>query len=113
MGVIMRNFLRPALCLVCLGALTGASDALARPRHHRNAYAPVSEAYIGRRPLVVQRRSFLDPGTKVPVGSRNRYMVEQTFFNEDPITANQRSWYMRETLPRHFDVPHSNGVFAF
>ncbi len=88
-------------------------DALAKPRHHRSAYVAANEVIYGRRPLVVQRRSFLDPGTKVPVGSRNRYVVEQTFFNQDPIEANQRSWYMRETLPRRFDQPWSEGQFQF
>jgi hypothetical protein len=34
------------------------------------------------------------------VGSTNRYVVEQTYFNHDPVEANQRSWYMQETLPQ-------------
>lgn len=109
----MRNFAKLALGLVCLGALMGTSDAFARARHHRNAHGYASEAYYERPPLVIQRRSFLDPGTKVPVGSTNRYVLQQTFFNQDPIEANQRSWYMRETLPRRLDQPWSAGQFQF
>ncbi|MBI1869072.1 MAG: hypothetical protein HYS06_12405 [Methylocystis sp.] len=110
----MHNLVKLSLGLACLGAVMGTSDALARPRRHGHAYGYASEAYYyGRPPLVVQRRSFLDPGTKVPVGSRNRYVVEQTFFNQDPIQANQRSWFGGETLPRRLDQPWSDGQFQF
>jgi hypothetical protein len=73
-------------CILVLGA---AQAAFAAPR-----------ARGDRRPIEVERRSFLDPGTKVAVGSTNRYMVQQTWSNQDPVYANQRSWYMGETLPR-------------
>lgn len=91
--------------LACLGVLVASGDALAKSRQRHPGYA-VAES---RRPLVVERRSFLDPGTKVPVGSTNRYMVQQTFTNQDPIYANQRSWHGGETLPRHWDQPWDPG----
>lgn len=119
----MRYSLKLSLGLACLCALAASSEALAKssPRHQRYVYAEAEPAYGGyaRRPLILQRRSFLDPGTKVPAGSTNRYVVEQTYFNRNPIEANQRSWYMQETLPQrppyNVDViaPYDEGVPFF
>ena len=62
----------------------------------------------------LNQRSWLEPGTKVPVGSTNRYMVHQTYYNRDPIQQNQRSWYMQETLPQRMPenviVPYNEGL---
>lgn len=109
----MRHLVKLSVGLACL-CLATSSEALAKSRRHAPHYASVTHhSHRGRPPLVVERRSFLDPGTKVPVGSTNRYMLQQTFYNQDPIEANQRSWYMRETLPRRFDQPWSEGQFQF
>jgi hypothetical protein len=83
-------------CILVLGA---AQSAYAAPRAHHD-----------RKPIEVERRSFLDPGTKVVVGSTNRYMVQQTFSNQDPVYANQRSWYMGETLPRRWYNQWAPGI---
>ena len=86
----MRRGIRIAAGLACLVALAAATAAQAKPRG--SAHAPID----------VERRSFLDPGTKVIPGSTNRYMTQQTFSSQDPVYANQRSWYMGETLPRRW-----------
>ena len=102
----MRKGSTLSLALACLCVMAASGDALARSRHRHYGYYYVAE---GRHPLVVERRSFLDPGTKVPVGSTNRYMIQQTFFNQDPIEANQRSKYGRETLPQRLYQPWDEG----
>ncbi len=112
----MRHFVKLSASLACLCALATASDALAKPRHAHRHYPQVASAsivYYGRAPLVVQRRSWLDPGPVVPVGTTNRYVVENTYFAYQPIFDNQRSWYMGETLPRHLDQPYSEGQAKF
>lgn len=81
--------------LACL-VLFAAGDALAKSRYR----VASGEVCCARGPIDIQRRSWLDPGTQVPVGSTNRYMVQQTYLNHDPIERNQRSWYMQETLPQ-------------
>lgn len=96
----MRYGLKLSVSVACLCALAASSEALAKSRRHRHHAYPETVYLYQRPPLVLERRSFLDPGTKVPVGSTNRYVVEQTYFNHDPIEANQRSWYMQETLPQ-------------
>ena len=94
----MRKEIRISAGLACLVALAAPLDALAKPRG--SAHAPID----------VERRSFLDPGTKVIVGSTNRYMTQQTFSSQDPVYANQRSWYMGETLPRRWYNDWAPGI---
>jgi hypothetical protein len=98
----MRNHTKIAAAFASLGALLFCGEALAKAAHHRS--------HRHHAPLEVSRRSFLDPGTKVPVGSTQGYMVYETFFHQDPVSANQRSWYMNETLPHHLDQPWAPGL---
>ncbi|KAF2991016.1 hypothetical protein OGR47_03420 [Methylocystis sp. MJC1] len=113
----MRKGLNFSVGLACLIAIAAGGDALAKS-HRRPAYS-VSHSQLaanGRAPVEVERRSWLDPGTKVPVGSTNRYMLQQTYLNHDPIEANQRSWYMQETAPQRppyntdMIVPYDEGL---
>jgi hypothetical protein len=112
----MRLFVSLSAGLACLLAVAAAGDALAKPR--RTTIRPVVLVAAGpvpyaRVPLTVPRRSWLDPGPVVPVGTTNRYFVENTFFAYDPIENNQRSWFMQETLPdrrRLRVVPYSDGI---
>jgi len=96
----MRILTRFSAGFACLGLVLAAGDALAKHRAH----------VAGRRPLIVERRSFLDPGTVVPVGSTNRYMLQQTYYNQDPVLAHQRSWHGGETLPRRGEQPWDPGL---
>jgi hypothetical protein len=105
----MRKGLMLSVGLACLVAMAAGSDALAKSRNRHAGYAIADNAAVAnaRGPIDIQRRSWLDPGTKVPVGSTNRYMLQQTYYNQDPIESNQRSWYMQETLPQR--PPATNG----
>ena len=94
----MRRGIRISAGIACLVALAASTDALAKPRN------------AARAPIEVERRSFLDPGTKVIVGSTSRYMTQQTFSSQDPVYANQRSWYMGETLPRRWYNDWAPGI---
>jgi hypothetical protein len=113
----MRYGLRFSVGLACICAIAASGDALAKSRrhHHHHGYSYQEGLYASeRQPLVLERRSFLDPGTRVPVGSTNRYVLEQTYYNQDPVQANQRSWYMNETLPQRLPqnviVPYEQGL---
>ncbi|MFO1101626.1 MAG: hypothetical protein U1E20_01835 [Methylocystis sp.] len=107
----MRKNMVLSAGLACLVAFA-AGDALAKSSRYR---VSSDELYNGRGPIDIQRRSWLDPGTQVPVGSTNRYMVQQTYLNHDPIERAQRSWYMQETLPQRppynadMIVPYDDG----
>lgn len=112
----MRHFVKLSAGLACLCAVATTSDALAKSRRsaHCQRYVGVADCAYERAPLLVQRRSWLDPGPVVPVGTTNRYVVENTFFAYQPVFDNQRSWFMGETLPRRLDVtPYSDGQAKF
>jgi hypothetical protein len=65
-----------------------------------------------RRTVVIKKRSFLDSGRVVPVGSLSGYVTIGTIYNK-PAFYNQRSQYGTETLPRTFDIPGSGPLFNF
>jgi hypothetical protein len=52
-------------------------------------------------PVVIQRRSFLDPGKVVPRGSMHNYVGMDTSLRQ-PVYSNQRGF---EHMPRRFDPP--------
>lgn len=57
------------------------------------------------RPLIIKKRSFLDTGKVVPVGSESRYVTDTVRFNRTPDYYSQRGRYGAETLPGPFDLP--------
>lgn len=73
--------------LICAG-LAGASllvavaQADAKPR---KKYRAAPEYVSGERAITVTRRSFLDSGNVVPVGSRNAYVQEIVRFQRPPL----------------------------
>jgi hypothetical protein len=76
-------------------AVAGAGDAIAQTRQHERAP-----------PLTIQRRSFLDPGPVVAVGSLNRHVQAITTLAVPAyaeIGVPGRFGY--DTLPRRFDPP--------
>jgi hypothetical protein len=56
------------------------------------------------RPLTVKKRSFLDAGNVVPVGSESRYVTNMTQLGRPMPSYNQPSRYGVETLPGRFGV---------
>ena len=95
----MRTLLKYTVALSCLAGLASIDAAVAKPRHpHRGAVYAHS-----RPPLVVERRSFLDPGTQVPVGSTNRYARAPAYEWGDPLSTYQRDAYMDGILHEAFD----------
>lgn len=61
--------------------------------------ATIAEAQNRRGPLrvTIQKRSYLDPGNVVPVGSLNRYASQH--MSATPIYANTGEFYGEGTLP--------------
>jgi len=72
--------------------MIGSADA--QDRYRRGYSVP------GERTLTVNRRSFLDPGPVVPQYTRQRYVLDQIYFNKTPDQAYQ---------PGKFDFGHYYG----
>lgn len=82
---------------------TGAGAQSDRPRRH---HRPVAIHYGNEQPpLTVNKRSFLDPGPVVPVGSMSNYVTMNTIFNKTPDQNFARSEFGNEVLPGPFSVP--------
>ncbi|MEJ0091959.1 MAG: hypothetical protein WDN46_00500 [Methylocella sp.] len=101
------------LAAAAVAALT--APASAQNKLHRHARPVVDVADSSERPpLTVNRRSFLDPGPVVPVGSMSNYVTASTIFNQTPDQVNQRSQYGNELLPRPLEIPaRSQPIFEF
>jgi hypothetical protein len=84
-----------------------AAPALAQPQTKAKRHPqPIALAYNGERPpLTVNKRSFLDPGPVVPVGSMSNYVTASTIFNRTPDQVAHRSLYGNESLPWPLEVP--------
>lgn len=81
------------------GALAGLTIFAAVAEAQSRARQPLAP------PLTIQRRSFLDPGPVVPVGSMSNYVAAGTSLNVPVYNMSQPGAFGRETLPRRFDPP--------
>lgn len=106
--------LRTASAFLVASALTmvaTAASAQTQPRHnsqHRKHVTPV--VYQDERPpLTVNKRSFLDPGPVVPVGSMSNYVTANTIFNRTPDQTFARSKFGNEELPWPLEIPARSG----
>ncbi|VTZ48599.1 conserved exported hypothetical protein [Methylocella tundrae] len=92
------------LAAAALASVIIPASAQTKARTHRAP--PVAVAYSGERPpLTVNKRSFLDPGPVVPVGSMSSYVTANTTFNRTPDQVAQRSKFGNEELPWPLEVP--------
>jgi hypothetical protein len=80
--------------------------ATARETVHRHKVKFTHPAYVSERPpLTVNRRSFLDPGPVVPVGSLENYVTSNTIFNRTPDQIFRSSSFGNAALPAPLEVP--------
>jgi len=101
---MFHNKVSIVLAAAALAAFTASANAQAKPRHRHRPQA--AERYNDERPpLTVNRRSFLDPGPAVPVGSMSNYVTANTIFNRTPDQVFARSLFGNELLPWPLEVP--------
>jgi hypothetical protein len=81
------------------GALAGLTLCASLAEAQQRARRPLAP------PLTIQRRSFLDPGPIVPVGSMSNYMTANTILNLPIYATYAPDAFGRSVLPRRFDPP--------
>jgi hypothetical protein len=110
----MRKLVLVAAALSSLALLASTSGASAKPRYrHHHSHRGDYYAETGRRSLVIERRSFLDPGTKVPVGYYNHYATTPAYvWGGDPTETFQRDRYMDGILHQAFDPQPTYPLFG-
>jgi hypothetical protein len=80
--------------------------------HRPVVIAEISDASI-RRPLVIQKRSFLDPGTaSSPALGQPEYIASQTTDNQQVYSSYNRAFFGESELPRRYDLPYSPSQFG-
>jgi hypothetical protein len=100
---MFHNRVSIVLAAAALAALTASANAqTTRHRHHPRVVEPYNDE---RPPLTVNKRSFLDPGPAVPVGSMSYYVTANTIFNRTPDQIYATSLYGNDRLPRPLEVP--------
>jgi hypothetical protein len=105
---MFHNKVSIVLAAAALAAFTASANAQTKPRHRH--HPRVAERYNDERPpLTVNRRSFLDPGPAVPVGSMSNYVTANTIFNLTPDQVFARSAFGNELLPRPLEIPARAG----
>jgi hypothetical protein len=113
----MRRFFALSLSCASLLAALAVMATVADAQHARQParhHARVRIAHYPAPPLTVRRRSFLDPGNVVPVGSLSNYMIDNTIFIRTPDQNFARSKFGNETLPGPFDLPgRQEPIFEF
>jgi hypothetical protein len=99
----MINYKTSIVFAAIMGAMTTADAQSYLTRRHHN---PMVAQYGNERPpLTVSKRSFLDPGPVVPVGSMSNYVTMNTVFHQTPDQNFLRSAFGNEVLPGPFSVP--------
>ncbi len=90
------------------------STAAAQAQVHHHARRPVAAsravllAEVKAPPLTIQKRSFLDPGNVVPVGSDTPEYVAANTTELVPVYAGYApSRFGESTLPGRFDLPNN------
>ena len=100
-----RPTFKTATLLLAAAALAAAAGAASAQTKRQRAAAERAPYATEPPPLTVNKRSFLDPGPVVPVGSMSNYMTSQTIFARTPDQTAHRSLYGNETLPAPLEVP--------
>ncbi|MGH6812338.1 MAG: hypothetical protein ACREDM_08350 [Methylocella sp.] len=105
---MFHNKVSIILAAAALTALAASANAQTKPRHRH--YPQLADRYHGERPpLTVNRRSFLDPGPMVPVGSMSNYVTASTIFNRTPDQLFDKSAFGNELLPAPLEIPARAG----
>ena len=95
---------KPSIALAAAALAAFAASANAQTSRHRH-HVRVAERYHDERPpLTVNRRSFLDPGPAVPVGSMSNYVTANTIFSRTPDQIFARSLFGNDRLPQPLEV---------
>lgn len=104
--------MRPiATVLLALGLAFAAlavlnAPAAAKPKHH-HPHRHLAVYRDSRPPITVTKRSWLDPGPVVPVGTEQAYVTQSTIFNQSPDQAYFPSRFHEDAMPRPLYVPGS------
>lgn len=95
----------PILLLAAAALAAGSASASAQSRAKPQRSPLVAQYGYEAPPITVKKRSFLDPGPVVPVGSMSNYVTISTIFNRTQDQTFKRSLFGNEALPAPLEIP--------
>lgn len=121
MAIRFSTLLTLAAAAALIGTGTAEAQTVKKPLASRTAkvaraHRPVVIAEISdvtvRRPLVIQKRSFLDPGTaSTPALGQPEYLASQTTDHLPVYTSYNTAFFGESELPRRYDLPYNPNQF--
>ncbi|HUZ91307.1 MAG TPA: hypothetical protein VMU78_05325 [Methylocella sp.] len=96
---------KPSIVLAAAAFAALAAPVSAKTTRHHHHPRVVQQYNDERPPLTVTKRSFLDPGTVVPVGSMSNYATTETIFARTADQYFLKSQFGNEVLPAPLEVP--------
>jgi hypothetical protein len=111
----MRKLFGIATAIALVIVLAPSAEAKTKSKHH-HAKAQPQYTYIyagGRQPIVIQRRSWLDPGPEVPVGTYTQYSTMPAYSEVDPVGTYQAGTFMLDTLHPAMGASAEHGFFGY
>ena len=107
----MRKLFGTATAVALVLALVPSAEAKTKPKRHHPDYAYISAG--GRQPIVIERRSWLDPGPVVPVGTYNQYARMRAYSEVDPVGTYQAGTFMMDTLHPAMGASPEHGFYGY
>lgn len=92
-----------AASTVALAAVATSASAQTKAKQKRSPV--VAQLGDEAPPITVRKRSFLDPGPVVPVGSMSNYVTINTVFNRTEDQTFKKSLFGNEALPAPLEIP--------
>jgi len=113
----MRKLFGAVTALALVLALAPSAEAKTKTkRHHAQSQYQSQYTYIasgGRQPIVIERRSWLDPGPEVPVGTYDQYARMRAYSEVDPVGTYQAGTFMLDTLHPAMGASAEHGFYGY
>jgi len=107
----MRKLFGTATAIALLLALVPSAEARTRHKPRHPAYIYIADG--GRQPIVVERRSWLDPGPVVPVGTYTQYVRMRAYSEVDPPGTYQAGTFMMDALHPAMGASPEHGFYGY
>lgn len=109
----MRKLFGIATALALVIALTPSAEAKTKHKRYRPDYGYTYVYAGGRQPIVIERRSWLDPGPVVPVGTYTQYARMRAYPEVDPVGTYQAGTFMLDTLHPAMGASPEHGFYGY
>ncbi len=111
----MRKLFGTVTALALILAFPASAEAKTKYKRY-HAQSQPQYTYIasgGRHPIVIERRSWLDPGPEVPVGTYTQYVYMRPYAEVDPVGTFQAGTFMMDALHPAMGASAEHGFYGY